>query len=354
LDCGSRLPLSAHPNRAAGDTGAAFQVLEADLHGGKGRTSWRRARRRVKGELRGGAICWPRFALQPGSLAVWFLASTQFKTFNQSMKTKLTALFAAAAFALSGLTAVAQDSSSAATELKELVSKVQAKLKEDKKTEADLAPEMKEFDALLAKHKGEKTDDVAQILLMQAMLYGQVLDNEAKSDELQARLQKEFPDSKQAAMLKQQEAAKKLRTGLKAGAKFPDFQVKDLDGKPLSISGCKGKVVLIDFWATWCGPCVAELPNVLKAYDKYHKDGFEIIGISLDKDQKKLETFIKDKQMTWPQFFDGKGWQNELGQKYGVNSIPATYLLDREGVIIGQDLRGEKLTEAVGKALEKK
>jgi peroxiredoxin len=191
---------------------------------------------------------------------------------------------------------------------------------------------------------------------MQAMLYSQVLDNETKSGELLAKLEKEFPDSKQAASIKKQAASKKIRAGLKEGAKFPDFEVKDLEGKPLSVSAYKGKVVLIDFWATWCGPCVGELPNVIKAYEKYHKDGFEIIGISLDreKDKEKLVTFLKDKGMTWQQFFDGKFWENELSQKYGVNSIPATYLLNGEGVIIGQNLRGEKLESAVGKALEKK
>ena len=272
------------------------------------------------------------------------------------MKTKLIALITAAAFALTGLTARAQDSTGAAAELKDLVSKIQTKLKDGKKSAEDLAPEMKEFDALLAKHKGEKTDDVAQILMMQAMLYTQVLRDEAKGDELQERLIKEFPDSKQATSLKKQAAAKKVRAGLKEGAKFPDFDVKGLDGKPLSIANYKGKVVLLDFWATWCGPCVKELPNVLAAYDKYHKDGFEIIGISLDreKDKEKLETFLKEKNMTWAQFFDGKGWENELGVKYGVNSIPATYLLNGEGVIIGQNLRGEALAEAVGKALAKK
>lgn len=271
------------------------------------------------------------------------------------MKIILTTLCAAVAIALSGLPCGAQEASGAAAELKELVTKVQAKLRDGKQTEADLATELKEFDALLARHKGEKTDDVAQILFMQAMLYSQVLSNEEKSDELLAKLEQEFPDSRQAAMVKQQAAAKKIRAQLKDGAKFPDFDVKDLEGNPLSISKFKGKVVLLDFWATWCGPCIAELPNVLKAYEQYHKDGFEIIGISLDREQdkQKLETFLKDKKMTWPQFFDGKGWQSELGQKYGVNSIPATYLLDGEGVIIGQNLRGEKLIEAVAKAVGK-
>jgi thiol-disulfide isomerase/thioredoxin len=122
----------------------------------------------------------------------------------------------------------------------------------------------------------------------------------------------------------------------------------------LSLANYKGRVVLIDFWATWCGPCVAELPSLLKTYEKHHGNGFEIIGISLDEDQTKLEDFMKQKKMTWQQFFDGQGWQNKLGQKYGVNSIPATYLLDGEGKIIGKDLRGDELEAAVARALAKK
>ena len=110
-------------------------------------------------------------------------------------------------------------------------------------------------------------------------------------------------------------------------------------------------LAIVDFWATWCGPCVAELPNVLKAYEKHHAEGFEIIGISLDKDKAKLESFTKEKNMPWQQFFDGLFWNNKLSTKYGVNSIPATYLLDGEGKIIGKNLRGEALEAAVAKAL---
>jgi len=113
-------------------------------------------------------------------------------------------------------------------------------------------------------------------------------------------------------------------------------------------------LVLVDFWATWCGPCRAELPNVLKTYQKYHAKGFEIVGISLDDDQAKLTAFIKQQNMVWPQFFDGQGWQNKLAVKYGVESIPATFLLDGTGKIIGKDLRGEELDQAVGDALAKK
>lgn len=270
------------------------------------------------------------------------------------MKTKLVALLTAALLAGSAILSTAAESNPAATDLQALVSKIQVKLKDGKKTEADLADELKEFDALVAKYKADKSDEAAQILMMQASLYSQVLRNETKGKELLAQLKKDFPDSKAAAMMKRQEEAEKVREGLTVGAAFPDFEEKDTNGKPLSIANYKGKVVLIDFWATWCGPCVGELPNVLKTYEQHHKEGFEIIGISLDRDEKKLADFVKQKNMTWPQYFDGKGWENKLAQKYGVNSIPATYLLDGEGKIIGSNLRGEKLEAAVAAALAKK
>jgi len=155
------------------------------------------------------------------------------------------------------------------------------------------------------------------------------------------------------AGIERQMEAEKVRKKLVAGAKFPDFEEKDLEGNPLSVGKFKGKVVLVDFWATWCGPCVRELPNVLETYEKYHEKGFEIVGISLDRDEEKLKSFIKEKKMSWPQYFDGQGWGSKLAQKYGVNSIPATYLLNAEGEIVDKDLRGERLMEVVGKLVAK-
>jgi hypothetical protein len=96
------------------------------------------------------------------------------------------------------------------------------------------------------------------------------------------------------------------------------------------------------------------LPNVLKTYEKHHDKGFEIIGISLDQDKQKLTSFTESKKMPWVQYFDGKGWQNKLASKYGIKSIPATYLLDGQGKIIAKDLRGEALEAAVAKALNSK
>jgi thiol-disulfide isomerase/thioredoxin len=140
-----------------------------------------------------------------------------------------------------------------------------------------------------------------------------------------------------------------------AGTDPKPFAVKDLAGKDLSLESYKGKVVLLDFWATWCGPCIAELPNVIAAYKKYNPKGFEIIGISLDKEDKAvLDKFLAaHPDMKWPQFYDGKFWQNELGQLYGVQSIPATYLIDQNGKIYRMGLRGKALEKAVEKLLSK-
>ena len=234
-------------------------------------------------------------------------------------------------------------------ELQQLVQKINSKLKSGKTTEQDLAEDLKGFDTLLAEH------------FMEAMLYAQVFENNSKAMELFQRLKTDFPDTKQAkqtdqiiATLTKQAEASKIQKTLVEGSQFPEFNEKDLAGKPLSVANYKGKIVMVDFWATWCGPCVAELPNVLKVYQKYHDKGFEIIGVSLDEDKDKLTSFIKEKNMKWPQYFDGKGWQNKLAAQYGITSIPATYLLDKDGKIIGKGLRGEKLEEAVGKAVAAK
>lgn len=130
-----------------------------------------------------------------------------------------------------------------------------------------------------------------------------------------------------------------------------EISFTDLNGNKVDLAAMKGKVVLVDFWATWCGPCVAELPNVLEAYKKHHDKGFEIIGISLDQDKAALENFIKERGMPWPQYFDGKGWENSIAQKYSISSIPATFLIGKDGKVTASNLRGEALVAEVARQL---
>jgi thiol-disulfide isomerase/thioredoxin len=243
--------------------------------------------------------------------------------------------------------------------LQALVLQVQTKVHDGKTKEADFADEFKALDNLIAGENGAKTDEASLLIFMKAQLYLEVLNDTDKGVALIKQIKADYPNTKYGTNadriidgIGRTAAAKKIQSGLVAGAVFPDFSVKDLDGKPLSVGALKGKVVLVDFWATWCGPCRAELPNVISAYQKHHADGFEIIGVSLDSDREELTNFLKKQDgMTWPQFFDGQGWSNELATKYGVQAIPFAVLVGPDGKVIGRDLRGDDLEVAVAKAI---
>ena len=142
---------------------------------------------------------------------------------------------------------------------------------------------------------------------------------------------KELDGEKVPAEIKAQ--AKAVAMKLDAVGKPLDIKFTAVDGRAVDLAAMKDKVVLVDFWATWCGPCVAEIPHVKEAYEKYHAKGFEIIGISFEGEngKEKLVKFTKDKEMPWPQYYDGKQWENEFGRRFGIQGIPAMWLVDKKG-----------------------
>ncbi|MBI3233320.1 MAG: TlpA family protein disulfide reductase [Bacteroidetes bacterium] len=127
------------------------------------------------------------------------------------------------------------------------------------------------------------------------------------------------------------------------GKVMADINLPDPSGNMIKLSSLRGQYVLVDFWASWCRPCRAENPNVVKAYKKYHGKGFEIFGVSLDDNNDKWKKAIDADNLTWKHVSELKGWQSDVCRKYNVNSIPFSILLDKDGKIIATNLRGEEL-----------
>ena len=180
----------------------------------------------------------------------------------------------------------------------------------------------------------------------------QALDPDKYSDlykSLDAGLSKKFPKDKNVIMF-HEVVERMLSTNI--GQFAPEISLPSPDGKEIALSSLKGKLVLIDFWASWCGPCRKEMPNVIKIYSKFKNKGFEIYGVSLDQDKEKwMEAITKD-GINWPQVSDLKYWDNVAARIYNVQGIPYTVLIDKDGKIIAKNLRGQELEKKIAEVLK--
>ena len=145
--------------------------------------------------------------------------------------------------------------------------------------------------------------------------------------------------------------AKAILNRLNAVGKPLNIKFTSLDGREVDLTNMKGKVVLVDFWATWCGPCVQEIPNIKDVYEKLHSKGFDVVGISFDQSEDRLKDFVQTNELAWPQYFDGKQWGNKFGQQYAINALPRMWLVDKKGNLADSNARDD-LQGKVEKLLE--
>jgi peroxiredoxin len=181
---------------------------------------------------------------------------------------------------------------------------------------------------------------------MATLLIGKAQAQTGQITEARATFQK-LIDTEKSSQFGQAAAEALARLTIIPGQRPPEFVMKDLEGRPRAPEQYRGKVLLIDFWATWCAPCVEEMPNLKALYEKYQGRGFAVLGVSLDTDLDTLRDYLKEEEIAWPQICDRRGPKGELARRMGVLSIPTTVLLDRDGIIRHVNTRGPALEDAV-------
>lgn len=227
-------------------------------------------------------------------------------------------------------------------------------VREQKGTPDEIAAAQKEMDSITVEmHKAEKQfmidnmpSGVSDMVL--EVIYSRADDKE--KNELLALFKEKSPNTPHyKKIVADIEASKRSEVG----SKYTDFEMDDPDGKKLTISQFvnNNKYTLIDFWASWCGPCCAEMPNVVEAYKKYHDKGLEIVGVSFDNNKDAWLSGLKRLNMTWPQVSDLKGWDCAASGLYNIKAIPANILIDSKGVIVAKNLRDKALQTKLAELL---
>lgn len=230
----------------------------------------------------------------------------------------------------------------------------------DEEKLASAMASMKDMNVSLTRYIEQYADTTKY--LPNAIFAAQILNPQAESPFLEAFVQNlpsRFPDSKLATdfttkyeqMMASIDQQRQVPQGPGVGAAAPEIALPTPDGKQVTLSSFRGKYVLIDFWASWCGPCRQENPNVVKAFNEFKGKNFTILGVSLDEDKEKWLQAIKKDNLTWTHISDLKGWQSVAARDYQVNGIPANFLVDPNGVIIASNLRGPELTAKLAEVL---
>jgi peroxiredoxin len=212
--------------------------------------------------------------------------------------------------------------------------------------------------AVVDRYKRESPEETAEVQFQIAMMHFRVFDEPARAIELLGAVKREYPETKATRKVDVEiETIPKLVAGwktertLKPGAELPDFEVKDMEGKPMSLKQYRGKVLLVAFWvvpgAGW------QFSKIKALHAKYQPKGFEIIGINMDEDEKSVRHYATTNNLAWPNYFDGKGWRNEIALKYGVGSYCSSFLLSRQGKIVLKDfISMDDLESAIVKTLK--
>ena len=240
-------------------------------------------------------------------------------------------------------------------EMKQLVDTYQSKQKDQTLTPEDESDLMSKYEALesgIQKYSQSFIGLNSQSLAGAYVLYRSL--NDIAPTEVETLVSKMSSQTQNSPLVRRINDYLSSLKNSEVGAEYTNLTMPDLQGNMVYLSDYvgKGKYVLVDFWASWCGPCRREMPNVLAAYKKFASKGFEVVGVSFDDNKEAWQNGVTQLGITWPQMSDLKGWKSQAADVYGIRSIPSTLLIDPQGKIIAKDLRGEELEKTLERYLK--